>query len=77
MEKLFNIEAKSLCGLAKAKAALRKFAAEEKGASDIVAILVIIVIIIAVAVIFKDRLIELVNSVFDTAGAGIEDLGSN
>ncbi len=37
---------------------------EEKGASDIVAILVIIVILIAIAGIFKSGLAELVDTVF-------------
>lgn len=40
---------------------------EEKGAADIVAILVVIVIIIAVASIFKDQLTTLVNTVFENA----------
>ena len=43
--------------------AMEKFLNEEKGASDIVAILVVIIIIIAVAAIFKDKLLEFVNKV--------------
>ena len=38
---------------------------EEKGASDIVAIMVVIVVVIAVAGIFKEKLIEAVGTVFD------------
>lgn len=37
---------------------------EEKGAADIVAILVVIVILIAVAGVFRTQLMELVNTVF-------------
>lgn len=40
---------------------------EEKGASDIVAIMVVIVILLAVAVIFKEQLSTLVESVFGKA----------
>ena len=42
-----------------------RLAHEEKGASDMIAILLIVVILVAVAVIFKDQLIKLVNQVFD------------
>lgn len=38
---------------------------EEKGAADIVAILVVIVILIAVAGIFRTQLMELVTTVFE------------
>lgn len=38
---------------------------EEKGAAEIVAIILVIVIIIAVVVIFKDRITETINQVFD------------
>jgi hypothetical protein len=40
---------------------------EEKGASDIVAIMVVIVILLAVAVIFKTQLTNLVQAVFTKA----------
>lgn len=40
---------------------------EEKGASDIVAIMVVIVILLAVAVTFKKQLEELVGAVFEKA----------
>lgn len=42
---------------------LTPFLKEEKGASDIVAIIVVIVIILAVAVIFREQLIGVVNNV--------------
>lgn len=40
---------------------------EEKGAAEIVAIILIIVVIIAVAVIFRERIIGLVNNIFGKA----------
>lgn len=43
----------------------KRMLAEEKGASDIVAVIILIVIIIAVAVIFREKLMEVVNSVMD------------
>ena len=45
--------------------ALRELQTEEKGASDIVAILLIIVILIAVAAIFRTQLTAAVNGVFE------------
>lgn len=44
---------------------LRELQTEEKGASDIVAILLIIVILIAVAAIFRTQLTAAVNGVFE------------
>ncbi len=41
-----------------------RLAHEEKGASDMIAILLIVVILIAVAAIFRTQLIGLVNQVF-------------
>ena len=53
---------------------LTPFLKEEKGASDIVAIIVVIVIILAVAVIFREQLINVVNNVMqqltDFTGGG-------
>ena len=45
--------------------ALRNLGKEERGASDIVAILLVIVILIAVAAIFRTQLIAAVTSVFE------------
>lgn len=45
---------------------------EEKGAADIVAILVVIVILIAVAGIFRTQLMELVNTVFEKVTEFVE-----
>lgn len=44
---------------------MEDFRQEEKGAAEIVAIILVIVVIVALAAIFKDRLIGVVNSVFD------------
>ncbi len=46
---------------------------EEKGAADIVAILVVIVILLGVATIFKGQLEELVKSVFGKATGWVEN----
>ena len=48
------------------KESVKNFLKEEKGAADIVAILVVIVIIIAVAGIFKTQLLEFVNQVMES-----------
>ena len=45
--------------------ALENFAKEEKGASDIVAIMLVIVILIAVAAVFRTQLLAAVNGVFE------------
>lgn len=44
---------------------LTDFKREEKGASDIVAIMVIIVVVIAIAAIFQEQLTKAVTAVFD------------
>ncbi|MDE7320347.1 MAG: hypothetical protein K2N46_11560 [Lachnospiraceae bacterium] len=45
--------------------ALENFAEEEKGASDIVAIMLVIVILIAVAAVFRTQLLAAVTGVFE------------
>lgn len=40
---------------------------EEKGAADIVAILVVIVVVIAVVGVFKNNLMNIIDKVFDKA----------
>ena len=52
--------------------ALEDFAKEEKGASDIVAIMLVIVILIAVAAVFRTQLLAAVTGVFEQL---IEALG--
>ena len=56
-----------LCARAKWNGFVNRLLHEEKGASDIVAIMVIIVIVLAVAVTFRERLIQLVCNVFNKA----------
>lgn len=46
---------------------------EEKGASDIVAIMVVIVILLAVAVVFREQLTKLVEAVFEKATIWVND----
>lgn len=53
-----------LGGKAKCEAWLERLAHEEKGASDMVAIMLVIVILIAVAAIFKNGMINAINEVF-------------
>lgn len=48
--------------------AMENFGKEERGASDIVAILLVIVILIAVAAIFREQLTELTEKVFTKLG---------
>ena len=49
---------------------------EEKGAADIVAILVIIVIVIAVAALFRGQLMGLVTKVFGQATNWVDSNGA-
>lgn len=50
--------------ISKAMKAAEVFTKEEKGASDIVAIIVVIAIILVVAAIFREQLLKAVNAVF-------------
>lgn len=45
---------------------IRNFISEERGASDIVAVIVLIVIIIAVATVFQGRLSDSIGNIFDS-----------
>ena len=46
--------------------AIEAFKKEERGASDMVAVMVLIVIIIALATLFHDRLREIVGQILDS-----------
>lgn len=46
---------------------------EERGASDIVAIIAVIVIVLAVAVVFRDQLKSLVENAFEKVSGWLED----
>lgn len=50
-----------------------RFVEEEKGAADIIAIVLVIAVVIALAILFRDKLGELFNSIFPTAPAGLDD----
>lgn len=49
----------------KVSIAFNKFIHEEKGAADIVAVILIVVVAVAAAWIFRDKIIELINNLFD------------
>ena len=53
------------------------FKKEERGASDIVAILLIILVVVAIAFVFKKQLGNLVNNVFEKVGENTSDLTSH
>lgn len=52
--------------------AIRSFRKEEKGASDIVAILLVIVILVAVAAVFRKQLLQAVNTAFEALQEALE-----
>lgn len=57
---------------AKLQQGLKNMLTDETGAADIVAILVIIVIVLGVAVVFKEQLMKLVETVFKNATKWVE-----
>lgn len=48
-----------------ARNAIRRFVSEERGASDMVAVILLIVIVIACAVIFRQYLIDAVQTIME------------
>lgn len=52
---------------------VKDFLVKEDGAVDIVAIVVLIGIVVLVALIFRKRIEELINSLFDTIGKNASD----
>jgi len=52
--------------------AIQSFRKEEKGASDIVAILLVIVILVAVAAVFRKQLMQAVNTAFEALQEALE-----
>lgn len=44
---------------------VKGFLHEEKGAADIVAVILIVVVAVAAAWIFRDKIIELINNLFE------------
>lgn len=51
------------------------FKSEEKGAVEIITIVLIVVVVIALAVIFKTRLTTLLGNVFNKTDTAVETLG--
>ena len=78
MEKMFElIDLVVMAQAVKLQGALKAFKEEERGASDMVAVMVLIVIIIALAALFNQKLKGAVESIFaqltsfvDTRGGG-------
>ena len=70
MEKMFElIDLFFITQTMKLKVAVDAFKKEERGASDMVAVMVLIVIIIAIATLFNGRLSEIVGQILDNLGA--------
>lgn len=53
---------------------IKNFLSEEKGAVDIVAIVVIIGVAVLLAIVFKDQLGKLIKSLFDTISGNSTDV---
>ena len=67
MEKMFElIDLFFISQAMKLQGAFDAFKEEERGASDMVAVMVLIVIIIALATLFHDRLREIVGQILDS-----------
>ena len=70
MEKMFElIDLFFMTQTIKLTGAVEAFKKEERGASDMVAVMVLIVIIIALATLFNGRLSEIVGQILDNLGA--------
>ncbi len=49
----------------RAKEAFKSFLEEERGDSHIIAVILVLVVVVGLAVIFKDQITALVNSIWD------------
>ena len=65
---------KLYCRALSAKTALKHRLHSEKGAVDMVVIIIMIAIVVGLAFIFRDQITGLVNKVFTGANDSIEDL---
>ena len=66
MEKMFElIDLFFITQTMKLNGAVEAFKKEERGASDMVAVMVLIVIVIALATLFHDRLKDIVGQILD------------
>ena len=69
MEKMFElIDLFFITQTMKLNGAIEAFKKEERGASDMVAVMVLIVIIIALATLFHGRLKDIVGQILDNLG---------
>ncbi|KXB60477.1 Flp1 family type IVb pilin [Lachnoanaerobaculum saburreum] len=76
MEKMFElIDLFVMAQAVKLQGALKAFKEEERGASDMVAVMVLIVIIIALAALFNQKLKGAVESIFAQLTSFVETRG--
>ena len=76
MEKMFElIDLFVMAQAVKLQVALKAFKEEERGASDMVAVMVLIVIIIALAALFNQKLKGAVESIFAQLTSFVETRG--
>ena len=76
MEKMFElIDLFVMAQVMKLQGALKAFKEEERGASDMVAVMVLIVIIIALAALFNQKLKGAVESIFAQLTSFVETRG--
>ena len=69
MEKMLElIDLFFMAQVMKIQGAAKAFKEEERGASDMVAVMVLIVIIITLATVFNSRLSEIVGQILDNLG---------
>ena len=72
---LNTIETAMWLGLMKAKAKMTEVFTNEDGAVDIIAVVVLIAIAIVIALVFKDEIAELVETLFDNMDSNVSEVG--
>ena len=76
MEKMFElIDLFFMAQVMKIQGAVKAFKEEERGASDMVAVMVLIVIIITLATVFNGQLSEVVEQIFEKLKGFVGDAG--
>lgn len=63
---------KIMLGYFKAKCKMMSFFEDETGDTNIIAIILLIVVVIAMAIIFRDRIKEVINSLFNKVDNGVD-----
>lgn len=58
------------------KTAVCRVLCDEKGDTNIIAILLLIVVVIGLVAVFKDRMVQLVNNLFDKIGTNANNVAS-